>query len=75
MKERMLQVNKARYEEACEALVCLGMTAQDFMDLNMADCFACWAEDDSTPMTVDSAMEIHLDTGYFKSMIERSLTL
>lgn len=73
----MLQVNKARYEEACEALKCLGMTAQDFIDLNMAECFACWAEDDPTgaPMTVDSAMEIHLDTGYFKTLMERALGL
>jgi hypothetical protein len=75
----MTSSNKAKYEAACAALKCLGMTAQDFIDLNMADCFACWAEDDPlvdpTPMTVDSAMDIHLDTGYFKTLMERALVL
>lgn len=73
----MTKENRAKYMQACLALKKLDITPSDFINLDMAMCFETWAEDDlcDTPMTVDSAMEMHLDTGYFKDVCEKALEL
>lgn len=73
----MTKENRAKYLRACLALKKLDITPSNFIDLDMAMCFETWAEDDPTgePLTVDAAMDIHLDTGYFKDVIRAGLAL
>lgn len=71
----MTNENRTKYLQACLALKKLDISPQDFVDLDMAACFECWAEDDPTPLTVDQAMDIHHDTGYFEAVIENALAL
>ena len=73
----MTKTNREKYLQACLALKKLDITPSDFIDLDMAMCFETWAEDDPTgdPLTVDTAMEIHLDTGYFKDIMVKALEL
>ncbi len=73
----MTKENRAKYMQACLALKKLGIEPKDFIDLDMAMCFETWAEDDpdGEPITADVAMDIHLDTGYFKDVCAKALEL
>lgn len=73
----MTKENRAKFLKASLALKKLGMTPYDFITLDMAACFECWAEDapDGAPLTVDIAMELHSDTGYFKDIVAKALEL
>ena len=73
----MTKENCAKYAQARLALEKLGISPSDFIELDMAMCFKTWAEDDPTgdPLTVDQAMDIHLDTDYFKDVCAKALVL
>ena len=74
LKELMLKENQAKWERACEALKAMGLTPNEFIDLDMAMCFKTW-EDDLGPMnmTPEDAMEMHED--YHIDLCARALKL